>query len=162
MKITYQSGFGNTFSTEAVKGALPVGENSPQRAPQGLYAEVLSGTSFTAPRGENLSSWLYRKRPSAMHAPYKRIDNGLLRSGPFGEAETPPNRLRSDPLPIPAEPAAFIDGLFTVPRSGDPTSQAGLAVHVYRANRSMEKRYFYNADAEMMLVPQQGSLLVFT
>src|ERR1700704_6371520 len=90
MTLSYQSGFGNTFSTEALKGALPVGQNSPQRAPQGLYAEVLSGTSFTAPRADNLSSWLYRQRPSAMHAPYKRIDNGLLRSGPFGEAETPP------------------------------------------------------------------------
>jgi homogentisate 1,2-dioxygenase len=162
MTLAYQSGFGNTFSTEAVKGALPVGQNSPQRAPQGLYTEVLSGTSFTAPRGENLSSWLYRKRPSAMHAPYKRIDNRLLRSGPFAEAETPPNRLRWDPLPIPAEAVDFIDGLFTIAGSGDPASQAGLAVHVYCANRSMDRRYFSNADAEMMLVPQQGPLLIFS
>jgi homogentisate 1,2-dioxygenase len=97
-----------------------------------------------------------------MHAPYKRIDNGLLRSGPFAEVETPPNRLRWDPLPIPAEPVDFIDGLFTLAGSGDPASQSGLAVHVYRANRSMDRRYFYNADAEMMLVPQQGPLLIFS
>src|SRR3990170_6957422 len=90
----YQSGFGNTFETEAVKGALPVGRNSPQRPPEGLYTEVLSGTAFTAPRAENRSTWLYRLRPSAMHGPYKRLKagDGLLRSGPFGEVETPPNR----------------------------------------------------------------------
>jgi homogentisate 1,2-dioxygenase len=162
MTLSYQSGFGNTFSTEAVKGALPVGQNSPQRAPQGLYAEVLSGTSFTAPRAENLSSWLYRKRPSAMHAPYKRIDNGLLRSGPFTDTETPPNRLRWDPLPIPAEAVDFIDGLFTIAGSGDPASQTGLAVHVYRASRSMDERYFYSADGELMFVPQQGALKIFS
>src|ERR1041384_7327487 len=92
--LRYQPGFGNTFSSEAVKGALPVGRNSPQRPPKGLYAEVLSGSAFTAPRAENLSSWLYKLRPSAMHAPYRRMSNGLLRSGPFNEVETPPNRLR--------------------------------------------------------------------
>ena len=160
--LSYQTGFGNTFSTEAEKGALPVGQNSPQKPPKGLYPEVLSGSAFTAPRAENLSTWLYRRRPSAMHPPYKRIDDGLLRSGPFTEAETPPNRLRWDPLPIPAKPCDFIDGLFTVAGSGDPASQAGIAVHVYRANRSMQDRVFYNADAEMMLVPQQGSFLIFS
>jgi homogentisate 1,2-dioxygenase len=162
VKLDYQSGLGNTFSTEAVKGALPVGQNSPQRTPQGLYAEVLSGTSFTAPRAENLSSWLYRLRPSAMHAAYKRIDNGLLRSGPFNEVETPPNRLRWDPLPVPNGPVDFIDGLFTVAGSGDPAAQSGLAVHLYRATRSMTDRYFANADGEMMFVPQEGALKIFS
>ena len=113
MERDYQSGFGNTFSTEAVEGALPVGQNSPQRPPRGLYAEVLSGTAFTAPRAENLSTWLYRLRPSAMHAPFRRIDDGLLRSGPFDEVETPPNRLRWDPLPMPSKPTDFVDGLAT-------------------------------------------------
>jgi homogentisate 1,2-dioxygenase len=160
MKLQYQSGFGNTFASEAVKGALPDGQNSPQRAPGGLYAEVISGTAFTAPRAENLSSWLYRMRPSAMHAPYKRIGNGLLRSGPFAEAETPPNRLRWDPLPV--KEGDFIDGLFTVAGSGDPASRAGVAVHVYRAARSMKNRYFYDADGELMFVPQQGAILIFS
>jgi len=160
--MRYQSGFGNTFSTEAVKGALPRDQNSPQRAPKGLYAEVLSGTAFTAPRAENLSSWLYRMRPSAMHAPYKRVANGLLRSGPFDEAETPPDRLRWDPLPIPAKPVDFIDGLFSIAGSGDPASQSGIAVHVYCANRSMKDRYFHDADGELMFVPQQGALALFT
>ena len=162
MKLQYQSGFGNTFSTEAVRGALPADQNSPQHTSRGLYAEVLSGTAFTAPRADNLSAWLYRLRPSAMHAPYKRIGNGLLRSGPFVEAETSPNRLRWDPLPMPSKPTDFIDGLFTVAGSGDPASQSGLAVHAYCANRSMKDRYFYDADGELMLVPQQGALSIST
>ena len=160
--MKYQSGFGNTFSTEAMKGALPVGRNSPQRPPKGLYAEVISGTSFTAPRAENQSTWMYRLRPSAMHRPYKRLANGLLRSGPFDEAETPPNRLRWDPLPMPAKPTDFIDGLASIAGSGSPAAQHGVAVHVYRANRPMRARCLYNADGEMMFVPQQGALSIFT
>jgi homogentisate 1,2-dioxygenase len=162
MALRYQTGFGNTFSTEAVKGALPLGQNSPQKVPKGLYPEVLSGTAFTAPRADNLSSWLYKLRPSAMHAPFKRIAQGLVRSGPFDEAETSPNRLRWDPLPIPSKPADFLDGLVTIAGSGDPGAQAGIAVHVYRANRSMKDRYFYSGDGELMFVPQQGAILLAT
>src|SRR5262245_1213096 len=162
MAIRYQSGFGNLFSSEAIRGALPVGRNAPQRAPKGLYAEVLSGTAFTAPRAENQSSWLYKLRPSAMHPPYRRIKDGLVRSGPFDEVETPPNRLRWDPLPLPAKPTDFLDGLATLAGSGAPPSQAGVAVHIYRANRSMKARYFWNADGELMFVPQQGSIEIFT
>jgi homogentisate 1,2-dioxygenase len=162
MPLEYQSGFGNTFSTEALKGALPRGQNSPQKPPRGLVPEVISGTAFTAPRAENFSSWLYKLRPSAMHAPFKRIANGLLRSGPFEEAETPPDRLRWDPLPVPSKPADFLDGLLTVAGSGDAASQSGIAVHVYRANRPMQDRYFYCADGELMFVPQQGAIELFT
>jgi homogentisate 1,2-dioxygenase len=161
-KLAYQSGFGNTFSTEAEKGALPVGQNSPQKTPRGLYPEVLSGTAFTAPRAENLSSWLYKLRPTAMHSPYRRLPQGLVRSGPFEEAEASPNRLRWNPLPIPQKPTDFLDGLVTIAGSGDPASQAGIAVHVYRANRSMKDRYFYSADGELMFVPQQGAILLAT
>jgi homogentisate 1,2-dioxygenase len=161
-QLQYLSGFGNSFSSEAVPGALPSGRNSPQRPLRGLYAEVLSGTSFTAPRAENHSSWLYKLRPSAMHGPYRRIPDGHLRSGPFNETEVPPNRLRWDPFPIPDKPTDFVDGLLTLAGSGDPASQSGLAVHIYRANRSMSERYLWNADGEMMFVPQQGALRLFT
>ena len=160
--IRYQSGFGNTFASEAMKGALPVGRNSPQRAPKGLYAEVLSGTAFTAPRAENRSSWLYKLRPSAMHGPYQRMKDGLLRSGPFTEVETPPNRLRWDPLPLSKQATDFVDGLATIAGSGDPAMQHGVAVHVYRANRSMKNRVFWNADGELMFVPQQGAVTLAT
>ena len=161
-RLAYQRGFGNSFSSEALKGALPAGRNSPQRVPHGLYPEVLSGTAFTAPRAVNQSTWMYRLRPSAMQPAYKRIANGLVRSGPFDEAETPPNRLRWNPFPFPAKAADFIDGLVTIAGSGDPAAQSGIAVHVYRANRSMTSRYFANADGEMMFVPQQGEVQLAT
>ena len=161
-KILYQSGFGNTFSTEALKGALPVGQNSPQRAPHGLYAEAISGTAFTAPRAENQSTWMYKLRPSATHAPYRRIANRFVRSGPFNEVETSPNRLRWNPLPMPSKPTDFIDGLVTLAGSGDAAAQSGIAVHIYLANRSMKDRYFTNADGEMMFMPQQGEIVLFT
>jgi homogentisate 1,2-dioxygenase len=161
-KLTYQSGFGNSFSSEAIKGALPVGRNSPQRVPHGLYPEVLSGTAFTAPRAQNLSTWTYRLRPSAMQPAYKRMANGLWRSGPFDDAETPPNRLRWNPFALPTKPTDFVDGLITIAGSGEPAAQSGLAVHIYRANRSMSARYFANADGEMMFVPQQGEIQLAT
>ncbi|UZW57796.1 homogentisate 1,2-dioxygenase [Sphingobium sp. JS3065] len=157
------AGFGNHFATQAVPGALPVGRNSPQHAPYGLYAEQLSGTAFTAPRGENRRSWLYRLRPAANHPPYRPYDGGtLLRSGPFDEAPPTPNRLRWDPMPIPERPVDFIDGLVSYCGAGDPAMGEGLAVHLYAANRPMEKRAFTNADGEMLIVPQQGALRIVT
>jgi homogentisate 1,2-dioxygenase len=158
----YQSGFGNLFSSEAVKGALPVGQSSPQKPPKGLYAEVLSGTAFTAPRAENRSVWMYRMRPSAAHGAYARIPGGLVRSGPFDEVEVPPNRLRWDPFPLPAKATDFLEGLATLAGSGEPALQTGIAVHIYRATHSMDARYFWNADGELMFVPQQGSLDIWT
>src|SRR5205809_3785493 len=112
-QVTYQSGFGNEFASEAVLGALPVGRNSPQRVPYGLYAEQFSGTAFTAPRGSNRRSWLYRIRPAAVHRPFRRTDDGRLVSR-FHETVTPPNQLRWDPLPIPEAPTDFIAGLVTM------------------------------------------------
>src|SRR5688572_31947254 len=160
--LSYLSGFANSFASEAEKGALPNFGNSPQRHALGLYTEVLSGTAFTAPRAENQSTWLYKLRPSAMHGPYRRIDQGLVRSGPFDDVETPPNRLRWNPLPMPSAATDFLQGLITVAGSGEAATQTGVAVHVYRANRSMGERYFWNADGELMFVPQQGSLLICT
>ena len=162
-QLAYLSGFGNDFATEAVQGALPEGQNSPQRAAFGLYAEQLSGTPFTAPRAENRRSWLYRIRPSAMHRPFARIDDGLLRSAPFNEAEASPNRLRWDPLPLPQEPKDFIDGVVTLCGNGDSSLRLGLGIHHYLANRSMEKtRAFVDADGELLFVPQSGALRLVT
>ena len=151
----YLTGFGNEFATEALEGALPVGRNSPQRCPYGLYAEQLSGTAFTAPRADNRRSWLYRIRPSAMHRPFEPLDPGRIVSE-FGAVPTPPNQLRWNPLPMPTAPTDFVQGLVTMAGSGAPEAQAGAAAHVYAANRSMAGRAFYNADGEMLIVPQQG------
>ena len=156
----YLSGFGNSFATEAIEGALPEGQNSPQRVPLGLYAEQLSGTAFTAPRSESKRSWLYRTRPTASHRPYRRIDNGLVAAA--YQAEASPNRLRWDPLAIPTASTDFIDGLATVAGNGDAGTGSGVSIHVYRANRSMVDRVFYDADGELLLVPQQGRIVLFT
>jgi homogentisate 1,2-dioxygenase len=153
--LSYQSGFGNEFATEALPGALPVGRNSPQRCPYGLYAEQLSGTAFTARRGDNRRSWLYRIRPAAMHRPFERIAAGRLTSD-FGELAAPPNQLRWNPLPLPSEPTDFIEGLVTFAGNGDPHAQTGAGVHLYAANRSMTRRTFYDADGELLFVPQLG------
>lgn len=152
---SYQSGFGNEFATEALPGALPVGRNSPQRCAYGLYAEQLSGTAFTAPRADNRRSWLYRIRPAAMHQPFERMPDGRIVSD-FAGLPTPPDQLRWNPLPMPQAPTDFVEGLVTMAGQGDPLLQAGNAVHVYAANRSMQGRAFYDADGELLIVPQQG------
>jgi len=154
-ELGYQSGFGNEFATEALPGALPVGRNSPQRAPYGLYAEQLSGTAFTAPRADNRRSWLYRIRPSAMHRPFERTRDGRIVSR-FENVEATPNQLRWNPMPMPTAPTDFVDGLVTIAGNGGPMAQTGAAALLYAANRSMSQRAFYNADAEMLIVPQLG------
>jgi homogentisate 1,2-dioxygenase len=159
--LAYLSGFGNEFATEALPGALPVGRNSPQRAPYGLYAEQLSGTAFTAPRSENRRTWLYRIRPAAMHPPFRQIGNGRV-AARYDEVPTPPNQLRWDPPPIPSEPTDFLDGLVTMAGNGDPAAQAGCGLLLYVANRSMTDRFFYSADGELVIVPQLGRLRIAT
>lgn len=158
--LKYQSGFANHFSTEALSGALPE-QNSPQRCPYGLYAEQLSGTAFTAPRASNRRSWLYRIRPAMLHAPFKRIDAKDL-TNDFRSVVTPPAQLRWSPMPIPVEPTDFVEGLKTFGGNGDPHAQSGCGIHMYVANRSMKRRSFYDADGELLIVPQEGSLLLVT
>ncbi|HMO79807.1 MAG TPA: homogentisate 1,2-dioxygenase [Pyrinomonadaceae bacterium] len=161
MDLKYQPGFGNEFATEAVAGALPIGQNSPQRAPLGLYAEQLSGTAFTMPRVHNKRTWTYRIRPSVMHRPFERIENRGWASR-FDEIDITPNQLRWDPLPLPEEPVDFIDGIVTIAGNGDLFAQAGIAVHIYACNKGMGDRYFYNADGEMIIVPELGRLGILT
>ena len=159
--LTYTSGFGNEHSSEAVPGALPLGRNSPQRAPLGLYAEQLSGTAFTEPRAHNRRSWLYRIRPSAAHPTFHRVDNGALHTAPFPE-ETDPNRLRWNPLPDPAPGTDFLAGLWTLGGNGDVRQRTGSAIHLYAANSPMRDRVFSNADGELLIVPERGGLLLHT
>ena len=157
----YQTGFGNEFATEAVAGTLPVGRNSPQRVAHGLYAEQLTGTAFTAPRGSNRRSWLYRVRPAAMHGEFTPFAQPHLH-GDFSHAAVSPNQLRWDPLPLPTTPTDFIQGLYTMGGNGSPEAHAGAGIHMYAANADMRGRYFYNADGELLIVPQQGRLKLRT
>jgi homogentisate 1,2-dioxygenase len=160
LELQYQAGFGNHFATEALPGALPE-HNSPQRCPYGLYAEQMSGTAFTAPRSANRRSWLYRIRPAVTHHPFRPLDPGRI-SSDFAAVATPPNQMRWSPLPIPLQPTDFLEGLATMGGNGDPHAQSGCAIHLYAANRSMTQRAFYSADGELLIVPQQGRLLLTT
>jgi len=160
----YMPGFGNDFETEAMPGALPVGQNSPQRCPYGLYAEQLSGSPFTAPRATNRRSWLYRMRPSVQHiGPMQDLALPEFRSAPtIGECDLPLAPLRWDPAPIPEARANFLTGMRTISTGGDVHTAAGFAIHVYAVRDSMTDQYFWNADGEMLIVPETGALRFFT
>ncbi len=159
----YQSGFGNGFETEALPGALPVGRNSPQRCAYGLYAEQISGSPFTAPRAGNKRSWLYRIRPTVAHwGSFRPADGGLWRTAPCAEIQIPPAPMRWDPIPMPDKDQTFLQGIQTITTAGDAGSHLGMATHVYLATRSMLDEYFYNADGELLFVPQQGALRLRT
>lgn len=158
----YFPGFGNHVSTEAVAGALPIGRNSPQRPAYGLYAEQLSGTAFTAPRHENRRSWLYRMRPSAEHppfAPYEATTRFVPQPDP---APLAPNRLRWGPIADPAPGTDLIDGMTTMLVTRDPADLTGVAVHAYAANADMDRRVFFDADGELLFIPQAGRLTLLT
>jgi homogentisate 1,2-dioxygenase len=156
--MRYMSGFGGHFESEAVEGALPTGRNSPQRPAFGLYAEQLSGTAFTAPRHENRRSWLYRMRPTADHPPFTPYGGAKLFAPGAIKEPLAPNRLRWDPpADLPAD-ADFVDGMVTMLANRDPSDLEGVAVHLYRAERSMENRVFVDADGELLIIPQQGAI----
>ena len=157
----YLSGFGGHFESEAHPGALPKGRNSPQRPAFGLYAEQLSGTAFTAPRSENRRSWLYRMRPTADHRPFQPYEGAKLFAAPADAAPLAPNRLRWDPPELPAG-TDFVDGLATMLAARTPEDLEGCAVHLYRADRSMERRVFVDADGELLLIPQDGAVELHT
>lgn len=156
------AGFGSEFQSESVPGALPVGRNSPQRPALGLYAEQLSGTAFTAPRHENRRSWLYRRRPSAMHGEMQPLGHGGLAAPPFADGLLTPNRLRWDPLPLPNHKVDWLQGLHTLAGNGSAEEGAGVSVHLYACNAAMQGAAFMSADGEMLFVPQQGALSIMT
>ena len=160
--LRYMSGFGGHFETEAVEGALPKGRNSPQRPAFGLYAEQLSGSAFTAPRHENRRSWLYRLRPTADHRPFVRYDGAKLFAPGIVKEPLAPNRLRWDPPADLPEDADFVDGMVTMLANRDPADLEGVAVHLYRASRSMDRRVFVDADGELLIVPQDGAIEIQT
>jgi len=157
----YLTGFGNEFASEAIPGTLPVGQNSPQRVARGLYAEQISGTAFTAPRAQNRRSWLYRIRPALAHGPFTQLPHPRFHND-FGTGPVTPEQLRWDPLPLPDHPRDFIDGLYTMGGNGSPALQEGVAIHLYAADSDMNGRYFYDADGELLLVPQLGRLRLHT
>jgi homogentisate 1,2-dioxygenase len=161
MGKSYLTGFGGHFESEAVRDALPMGRNSPQRPAFGLYTEQLSGTSFTFPRHENRRSWLYRMRPTADHRPFVAYDGAPLSGAPAAPGPLAPNRLRWDPPKL-RDGTDFVDGLTTMLCARTPEDLEGCAVHVYRATKSMNARVFVDADGELLIIPQHGALNIQT
>lgn len=157
-KIPYLHGFGNHFQSEAVAGTLIPGRNSPQQVPYGLYAEQLSGSAFTVPRHANLRSWLYRIQPSVVHGEFSQQTHAYLASPPFKEIATPPTQMRWDPMPYSSSHCDFIQSLFTLAGNGSIEMLSGAAIHLYAANQSMRDYFFYNADGDFLIVPQEGGL----
>lgn len=158
----YFAGFRNHVVTEALPGALPEGQNSPQTCPYGLYAEQLNGSAFTAPREQNLRTWTYRIRPSVAQSGYTHLPSTNLLSAPLPAAPVDPSQMRWDPLPTPTKATDFVDGMFTQAVNGSCATQVGIAVHLYACNQDMSTRFFYNADGELLIVPQHGRLLLRT
>jgi homogentisate 1,2-dioxygenase len=161
-KRRYQSGFGNHFSSEALEGALPVGQNSPQKVPYGLIAELLSGSAFTAPRHENLRTWFYRIRPSVIHGDYKKLSSSKWLSAPQHAPDVPAAQLRWNPMTYGTNSEDFVSSMTTFALNGDVQMRNGSAVHLFAATRSMEKSFFMNGDGDMLIVPQEGRLEIRT
>jgi len=164
MTLQYQPGFGNDFETEAMEGALPQGQNSPQHCPFGLYAEQLSGSAFTAPRGSNERSWLYRIRPSVLHTNrFTLMDVERWVSAPNSEKSALPlGQYRWDPIPVASPGTPFFMGVNTMTTAGDVSAQSGMATHIYDFNTNEDNTYLCVADGEVLFVPQQGELSIFT
>ncbi len=161
-KLNYLTGFSNEFSSESIAGALPEGQNNPQRAPMVLYAEQLSGSAFTAPRGENKRTWFYKIAPSVGHSDYEHIPNTSIITAPYSEVVAPPDQIRWDPQPLPTKSTQFWEGLQTICASGNAETGIGSAVHLYCANQSMKDHAFCNHDGDFLIVPQLGTLVIRT
>ncbi len=161
MSLQYLSGFGNHFSTEAKPGALPSGQNSPQRSPLGLYAEQHNGTAFTAPRPENFRSWVYRIRPSVTHGSFdKKISHSAFDS----EAQAPhvtPKQFRWNALQFEAG-KTFLDSLVFIAGNGNAAAMHGCAHYMYAATKENSNEYFYSADGEWVILPVEGRLRLKT
>jgi len=163
MPERYMSGFGNEFESEAAPGALPKGQNAPQRCPYGLYAEQLSGTAYTAPRGVSRRSWLYRIRPSVLHARrFVKMGETLWKSAPGCRSFPSLGQFRWGPPPFPNEELTFIAGVRTMTTAGDADAQSGVSANLYFVNKAMVDASFYDADGELLVVPQEGGLSFFT
>ncbi|KAI1446560.1 Homogentisate 1,2-dioxygenase [Annulohypoxylon stygium] len=164
-KYKYQNGFGSYHESEAISGALPIGQNSPQKPPYGLYAEKLSGTAFTAPRHENQQTWLYRILPSCAHPPFAPAADGsfkLDKGTDSAKLEYIPNQLRWDPFDH-DDKTDFVSGLRLVAGAGDATLKHGIGMYIYAAGKSMaENSAFYSADGDLLIVAQDGVLDIRT
>jgi homogentisate 1,2-dioxygenase len=157
MELRYQHGFGNTFASEAVPGALPTGQNAPNPPPYGLVIEQINGTGFTVERALNQRTWMYRLRPQIRSTGWREQPHGRF-VGDFSEGSSSPEVLRYRPIRLPTEPTDWLRGLVTFAGTGDASLRQGMAIHLYAANRDMVDTAFVNIDGDLLIVPQHGRL----
>jgi homogentisate 1,2-dioxygenase len=160
-ELSYQAGFGNDFSSEAIPGTLPIGQNCVKIPAHGLVHEVINATAFTAPRAHNQRAHFYRIRPSVSLSELEPRDSGLFVSAPL-EGPVEANAIRWSPFEIPAQAQDFFEGIVTLCANGSAEANNGMAMHVYLANRSMGDRVFSNGDGEMMIIPHEGRIRIVT
>ncbi|KAF4335858.1 homogentisate 1 2-dioxygenase [Fusarium beomiforme] len=164
----YQPGWGNRHQSEVIPGTLPIGQNNPQDRGFGLYTEGITYSSFAAPRGLNMSTYMYRARPSAAHQGYSRIEtkshieNCFLSLNPKVEPLYQQAEWSPFPLPREDETIDFTDGLHTLGGSGDPNLRQGIAVYVYMINSSMINKAYCNTDGDFLITPQLGIIDIQT
>lgn len=161
-ELEYLTGFGNHLQSEAVEGALPHGMNNPKQCPFNLYAEQLSGTSFTTPHQSNQKAWLYRTLPSAKHEAYQPIEGFKFYISDFTNCQADPRRFRWKPLDFTTESVGFLEGFRTMMGAGSPDTKTGVAVHLYSCNMPNPSHAYCNADGDYLIVPQEGDLLIKT
>jgi homogentisate 1,2-dioxygenase len=157
-----------------------VGQNNPQKCNYNLYAELLSGTSFTTPRFTNQRTWLYRIKPTVGHKPFTKMQPNnteinakfIISDYSLGNksVHSQPQQMRWKPFPLVEERKVnnsnnhvdFLQGLYSICGAGSPEMKTGLAIHMYSYNSSMENKAFVNADGDLLLVPQLGTLQLRT
>ncbi len=158
--LAYQTGYGNALASEALPGALPRLQNGPREVPYGLYAEQINGTGFTVHRAHNHRVWLYRLRPQIAEREWTRLESHRF-VGRFDEGTVSPNLLRFAPTAWPEAGVDWLGSLSTFAGAGDPCAKAGFAIHLYAGTSDME-RAFTDTDGDLLVVPQEGALLVQT
>lgn len=155
-------------SSEAVSGAVPAVNNSPQKPPLGLRTERISGGSFVAPRELSYQTWLYRLRASIAHSDWARLrvsgaDEGYGPPSPVRPANVTPNSRLWGGFPAPAAGSHWANGQQLLGRNGDPQAKEGMALWVFSVTASMPPRQaFASLDGEALVIPQSGALDIQT
>ncbi len=163
-RLRYQAGFGNAFQSEAVTGALPTEQNTPNPPPFKLITEQINGTGLTVHRAHNHRVWLYRLRAQILDRPFRAVSDPRHARfvADFRDGVPIPQVMGFNPVTMPSEPTNWLQGLTTFAGAGDPSIRRGAAVHLYAANADMVDTAFSNIDGDLLVVPERGRLHVRT
>ncbi len=157
----YMPGFGNDFETEALPGALPQGMNSAAEMQlRALRRTALGDRIHRTQPPERTHLVLPHPAFGQAYASVPEDRGAALEVGPCIDPDIISlGQYRWDPVAVPqGERLTWITGMRTMVTAGDVGTQAGMASHMYLVNASMEDEYFFSADGELLVVPQEGRL----